>query len=212
MRAGMAWLLWLAFGSGLAHAEADVALVNLVSGDVSFVPYAGQPGKVRSFMKVRDGDRFQLPSGAQLRIVYFEGARQELWRGPARFRAAKLQGNPLEGAPAHVQVLPAIVAQRIAGVPDLLQNARLGGVQVRGAAAGRRTSEAALAEARATYQDLRKQLPADDITAELFLFSALNDNQLYEEMAPLMDEMLRKQPQDADVRSLAAWLQARRRR
>jgi hypothetical protein len=212
MRAGIGWLLWLAFGSGLAHAQADVALVNHVSGDVSFVPYAGQPGKVRSFMKVRDGDRFQLPAGAQLRIVYLEGARQELWRGPASFRAAKLQGNPLQGAPADVQVLPATVPQRMARVPDLMQNARLGGVQVRGAGVARRSSDAALAEARATYEGLRKQLPGDDITAELFLFSALNDNQLYEEMAPLMDEMLRKQPGNADMQALAAWLQSRRRR
>ena len=35
---------------------ADVALVNLVSGDVSYVPQAGTPGKVQPFMKLREGD------------------------------------------------------------------------------------------------------------------------------------------------------------
>src|SRR5258708_13558322 len=103
----------------LAHAQADVGLVNLVTGDVSFVPQAGQPGKVKAFMKVRNGDRFELPAGAQLRVVYFEGSLQERWQGPSSFRAAPTRGTPLSRPPAQVTPRPACVPQRIAGVPGL---------------------------------------------------------------------------------------------
>jgi hypothetical protein len=200
----------LVAASGTVLAQGDVGLVNLVSGDVAFVPQIGQPGKVRSFMKVREGDRFDLPAGAQVRVVYFQGSRQERWQGPASFRATKMQGTALQGAAADVQMLPGSVPQRMARVPELMQNAKLGGIQVRGAANARRATDEAIGDARNTYESLRKQLPGDDITAELYLFSALNDNQLYEEMAPLVDEMLRKQPGSEDVKALGAWLKTRR--
>jgi hypothetical protein len=202
----------LAAAAGGAHAQADVGLVNLVAGDVSFVPLSGKPGKVQPFMRVRDGDRFTLPAGAQIRVVFFEGSRQERWQGPASFRAARAQGEAVNGKPAEVVQLPAGVPNRIARVPELMQNAKLGGIQVRGAP-GRSAPDAAqsqtLREARATYEQLRKSMPADDITPELFLYSVLSDYQLYDEMKVVVDEMLRKQPGSEDVKSLAAWVNSR---
>jgi hypothetical protein len=203
-------MLAMLAASALVHAQSDVGLVNLVAGDVSFVPQAGQPGKVKAFMKVREGDRFELPAGAQVRVVYFDGARQERWQGPASFRALKLQGAPINGAPAEVARLPAATSARMSRVPELMQNAKLGGIQVRGAQSSRPVQKEAVEDARTTYQALRKQLAPDDITPELFLFSTLNDYQLYEEMAPLVDEMRRKQPDSDDVKSLASWLGSRR--
>ena len=200
----------LAAAGAAAQAQSDVGLVNLVAGNVSFQPQAGPGGPVKAFMKVREGDRFDLPAGGQVRIVYFDGQRQERWQGPAAFRAARTQGTPLSGKPAEVATLPGGVSARIARVPELMQNAKLGGIQVRSAQAARPASQDALNEARGTYQKLRAQLPADDITPELYFFAALNDYQLYEEMAPVVSEMQRKQPDSEDVKSLAAWLGNRR--
>jgi hypothetical protein len=203
-------LISLLAASAAAHAQGDVGLVNLVAGDVSFFPQAGQPGKVKAFMKVREGDRFELPSGAQVRVVYFDGARQERWQGPSSFRALKLQGSPLNGTPAEIVNLPGTTSARMARVPELMQNAKLGGIQVRGAQSARPVQKETLDEARVTYQSLRSKMPADDITPELFMFSALNDYQLYEEMVPLINEMMRKQPESDEVKSLASWLISRR--
>lgn len=212
MRWSLLAVLFAASGAALAQG-ADVGLVNLVAGDVSFVPLSGSPGKVKAFMRVRDGDRFELSAGSQVRVVYFEGARQERWQGPASFRAAKTQGQPVAGKPAEIAKLPAGVPQRIARVPELMQNAKLGGIQVRGAQSAPRRDGAAqdeaLREARSTYERLRKDLPADDVTPELFLYSALNDYLLYDDMKVVVDEMLRKQPDNDDVRSLAAWVKSR---
>jgi hypothetical protein len=201
----------LAAAAGQALAQADVGLVNLVSGEVSFVPQSGAAGKAKPFMKVREGDRFEVAAGAQVRLVYFDGARQERWQGPARFRAAKTQGTAISGKPAEVTFLPSSVPQRIARVPELMQNAKLGGVQVRGVAPRRDTpgSAEAVREARATYEKLRKDLPGDDITAELYLYAVLSDYQLYDDMKVVVQEMLRKQPDSEDVKSLASFVGSR---
>jgi len=212
MRARLAIVL-MALG-GAAYAQgADVGLVNLVAGEVSFAPLAGAPGKVQAFMKVRDGDRINVAAGAQVRVVYFEGARQERWQGPASFRAGRTAGEPISGTPAEVAKLPAGVPQRIARVPELMQNAKLGGIQVRGGQARPQPAgpdqQEALREAHATYRQMRTEMPGDDITPELYLYAALHDYLLYEEMKAVVAEMLRRQPGSEDVKALEAWVRSR---
>jgi len=214
MRAMRAWAgAWLVAASAAAAAQgADVGLVNLVAGEVRFTPLAGAPGKVQPFMRVRDGDRFNLSAGAQLRIVFFEGSRQERWQGPASLRAGKTQGEPLQGKPAEVASLPAGVPQRMARVSELMQNAKLGGIQVRGAARAAPPVEGAapsLADARATYDRMRKGWRADDITPELYYYAVLHEHQRYDEMQAVVEEMLRKQPDNEDLKALAAWVRSR---
>jgi hypothetical protein len=150
-------------------AQEDVGLVNFLAGEVVY-----QAGKAKAYMKVREGDRFDIPAGAKLRLVYFAGARQERWEGPASLSAGKRGSTPLAGKPAEVVVLPASVPQRLARIPDLTQSARFGGVVVRGQKPPAATeTEESLREARATYARLRRELPADDLTPELFLYAAL---------------------------------------
>ena len=208
----MAWIFLAAGGAALAQG-ADVGLVNMVAGDVVYVPLAGAPGKARAFMKVREGDRFNVPAGGQVRVVYFDGSRQERWVGPASFRAGRKAGEPIAGKPAEVASLPAGVPQRIARVPELMQSAKLGGIQVRGGV-GRPAQpagdpKAAVSEARAAYEQMKKDLPADDITPELFLYAALHEHSLYEDMKAVVDEMLRKQPGNEDVKALAEWVRGK---
>jgi len=152
-----------------AAAQDDVGLVNLVSGEVLY-----QAGKAKAFMKLREADRFEVPAGAQLRLVYFASGRQERWQGPARLAAGKRESQPLAGKPAEVSQLPAGVPQRIARMPEGARNALFGGVVVRGGKPPPVETEDSLREARETYARLRRELPADDLTPELFLFAALS--------------------------------------
>lgn len=207
-----ALMVVLLFLSGAAFGQgADVGLVNMVSGEVAFAPHEGVLGKVSAYMRVRDGDQFEIPAGAQLRVVYFEGARQERWQGPASFRAGKAGGDAVAGKVAEVIQLPAVVPQRIARVPELVQTAKLGGIQVRGMTQSRSAGETLItvSEARAAYEQMSKQLAADDIMPELFLYSALNEHRLYDDMKPVVSEMRRKQPTSEDVKSLESWLRSR---
>jgi hypothetical protein len=205
-------LALFAAGSALAQ-SVDVGLVNMVSGDVTYTPPSGGPRGVQAFMKVREGDRITVASGGQVRVVFFEAARQELWAGPASFRAGKKGAEPVSGKPKEISNLPAGVPQRIARVPELMQIAKLGGIQVRGgitpAQKASLEQQAAVSEARATYEKMRKESAADDITAELFLFSALHEYLLYDDMKPIVEEMLRKQPANEEVKTLADWVRKR---
>ncbi|MBI3373927.1 MAG: hypothetical protein HY017_19555 [Betaproteobacteria bacterium] len=209
------WLvsLLLALTSGIALAQsADVALVNLVTGDVNYVPQAGAPGKVRPYMKVRDGDRINVAAGGQVRVVFFEGARQELWAGPASFRAGKTAAEPISGKAAETTNLPAGVPQRMARVPELIQTAKLGGIQLRGMTRQQQASldqQATLAQARASYEKMRNEMPATDIAPELYLYAVLYEFLVYDEMKSMVAEMRRKQPDNEDVKALDAWLTSR---
>ena len=199
--------------AGSAFAQgADVGLVNLVSGDVTFISAAGSPGKVQAFMKVRDVDRINVPAGAQVRVVFFEGARQERWMGSASFRTGKIAAEPISGKAAEIVTLPAGATQRIAQVPQLVQIAKLGGIQVRGMTLAQKASvdqQLRVSEARENYEKMRKDLPADDITPELFLFASLYEYLLYNDMKVVANEMLRKQPESEQVKSLLEWVRSR---
>lgn len=185
----------------IAWAQADVALVDLVSGDVT---YGSPRARVTPYMKVREGDRFIVARGGQVRLMYFKNATQEHYAGPASFTASASGGYQHSGAKPRVTNVPAIVPGRLSRIPELVQHAKLGGVQVRGTKP--RPDDAVLRNARADYDRLRREATGDDITPELFLFSTLAEYHRYDEMGRLADEMLRKQPNNDEVKALAAWV------
>lgn len=193
----------------------DVGLVNMLSGDVSYQSGSAAPGKAQSFMKVRQGDRFTVPAGSLVRVVYFDGGRQEMWKGPGAFRAGTRQSETSSGAPSEVVTLPSSVPQRISQVPELIQIAKLGrsgGVQVRGVAKSPRLTPEQQTEvtgARDIYRKLRALSAADDIAPELYLYTVLQDYLLYEDMKPLAEDMAKRQPNNPDVQELLAWVKSK---
>lgn len=195
-------LVALLFVPATALAQADVALVDLVSGEVSYASGQAARAKVTPFMKVREGDRFTVSRGGQLRLLYFKSAQQEHFAGPASFTAGGESSALQSGAKPRVTKVPGVVPQRIARIPELLHNVKLGGVQVRSKPPAK--ADDALREARALYQQMRKERRRDDITPELFLYSTLSDYHRYDEMRPVVEEMLRRQPDNEEVKALAA--------
>lgn len=202
--------------AGPAGAQgADVGLVNMLSGDVSYQSPGASSSKAQAFMKVRQGDKFNVSNGAQVRVVYFQGGRQETWSGPASFTAGMQSSQAQSGQPSQVATLPSTVPQKIAQVPDLIQIARLGrsgGVAVRGAGkAPRLTAEqqSEVAQAKDTYKKMRAGTSVDDITPELYLYSVLQDYLLYIDMKPVVEEMSKRQPGNPEVQELAAWVKSK---
>lgn len=199
MRRGFAAAILAA--PAIAWAQADIALVDLVSGDVT---YGSPRGRVTQYMKVRDGDRFTVGRGGQVRLMYFKNATQEHYAGPASFTASPNGGFLHSGGKPRITSVPAVVPGRLSRIPELVEHAKLGGVALRGTPKPR-PDDALLRNTRADYDRMRREATGDDITPELFLFSALADYHRYDEMAQLADEMLRKQPRNEDVKTLAAW-------
>ena len=206
-------LLGVALGVGAQ--SSDVGLVNQLSGDVSYAGQGGAQSKAQAFMKVRQGDRFTLSAGAQLRVVYFNGSRQETWKGPASFKAGTQQSEAMSGQVAEAAQLPLGVAQKIAQVPNLVQIAKLGrsgGIAVRGGGKPGRLSaeqQAEVNQAKATYAQMRQKASPEDITPELYFYSVLQDHLLYGEMKTVTDEMLKRQPDNPEAQELAAYVKSR---
>jgi hypothetical protein len=206
-------LLGVALSAGAQ--SSDVGLVNQMSGDVAYAGQGGAQSKAQAFMKVRQGDRFTLPAGARLRLVYFNGSRQETWKGPSSFKAGAQQSEAVSGQLAEAAQLPSGVAQKIAQVPNLVQIAKLGrsgGIAVRGGGKpGRLSSEqqAEVTQAKVTYAKMRQKAPIDDITPELFFYSVLQDHLLYDEMKAVTEEMLKRQPNNSEAQELAAYVKTR---
>ena len=200
---------------GVSAQSNDAGLVSQLSGEVSYASQGGTQSKALPFMKVREGDRFTLASGAQLRMVYFNGSRQETWKGPASFKAGAQQSDALNGQVAEASQLPSGVAQRIAQVPNLVQIAKLGrsgGIAVRGGGKpGRLSSEqkAEVNQAKIAYAQMRQKASAEDITPELYFYSVLQDHLLYEDMKSVTDEMLKRQPGNPEAQELAAYVKSR---
>ena len=196
--------------AGSAFAAGDVGVINHMVGNVSYTS-GGKKAPATAFMKVREGDRLQLAAGAQLRLVYLAGGRQETYAGPAELTTGAQSSRLHSGAQPQVSVLPSGVPQKIARTPELLAIAKMGragGFAVRGGVKARTPEqEEELRAARATYKDLRNTAGADDITPELYLYAVLEDQRRYDDMKDVVAEMKRRQPASPDVELMADYVQ-----
>jgi hypothetical protein len=171
-------------------------------------------------MKIRPGDRFKVPQGGMLQLVYFQNSRQETWKGPSALAVRDQEGLPEGGARPEVTTLPAGASQGMRRLPPLLNRAglsRSGGIQVRGISPGSARgpvltaeAEAEIRAARETYAGWRKQAGPDDVTPELYLAGILGEYGQYEEMRAVLRDAAQRQPDSDLVRDLSAWASAQR--
>jgi len=204
----------LACAAALAHGDdEDAGITQGVVGGVTVMTASGTAAQAKPFMKIRNGDVFQVPPGGEVRLMYLDSARYERWVGPATFRIGKVQSTAVTAKPAESRVLPEHAARRIAKVPDIIAFSKLGGVGIRslpqpnGPTAKQKE---ALRVAHERFDDMRKAAPDDDITPELYLYSVLDDYQQYGEMGKLVADMRRRQPSNEGLASLEAWVNQRK--
>ena len=199
----------VAAASFAALAAADVGLINQLQGDVGYQGGGAASAKAAPFMKVREGDKFTVPEGGILRIVYFEGGRQEMWKGPSSFKAGAKAGEAASGKPEVSQV-PGGVPAKLSQTAEVIQIAKLGragGVTVRGVKPNLTPAQAAeVAQAKKTYESWKSTSAADDITPEMYLYTVLQDYMLYDDMKSVVQTMQGKQPNSQEVKELAAWV------
>ena len=195
-----------------AWAEADVGLINQLSGDVSYQGGSAS-AKATPFMKVREGDKFIVSDGAMVRVIYFDGGRQETWKGPASFKAGQKQADVVSGR-AEVSQVPGGVPAKLAQTAEVIQIAKLGragGVTVRGVKSQQLSGAQAaeVAQAKKTYVTWRATAAHDDITPEIYLYTVLDSYLMYDDMKTVVKAMQDRQPNSQEVKELAAWVSSR---
>jgi len=153
----------------------DVAVVTLMSGPVRLRADNQPETALKVFSRVRMEDQIVVPAGSQLKIVYLENGRAELWNGAAQFRAGKSESDAQTGSP-EVTNSSVAVRQVFARAQNTARNSALGGLAVRSLRPPPpREEHLTLAEIRETYLRLRKELPDTDLTPEFFLMSATTE-------------------------------------
>ncbi len=208
-----------ALGSGAqAHAQAaDAGLVTRLTGEAVYWNDTDQKqaAPVQNLMKVRQGDRFKIPAGGSLEVLYFASGRQESWQGPATFKIGAEAGQAEQGGPPQVAMVPLKVSQRIgqAALPLPRASLRYGGaLRLMGAKeappegkekAGQ--TGPARQEAEKTALALEKKAKPLDFTPQLYRLSVLADLGQYEEMEKIIDDMLQQKPKDPALLALKKW-------
>ena len=185
--------------------ERDAGLISALAGTARVVAADGSAIAAKSFMKLREADRVELPADSEAHLVFFGSATEERWKGPASLRVTRTGSAPISGRPSAVLKLPEKVTRKLTGLPELVQLANLAGTQIRGVRPVRKLTDEerkALEDARATYRRMNAELPPDDLTSDLYLYSVLADYDRREEMESVAATMLRKQPTNADVQAL----------
>ncbi len=154
----------------VAQAPEDVAIISMVSGDVRMISAGGESFAVRPFNRVRQNDRFSVPPGSALRILYLRSGRAELWTGPVQFRAGSdTSETPLE--PTSLKKIPDSVRERLALMSRVGQ---FGGSTIRARPIG--SLDASRLEAiRESYTALRSQFPDADAIPELYMATAVGE-------------------------------------
>lgn len=225
---GLGGLLVMAIGASTEGQilPPDVGIVTQLSGDVIYrnEDYQKTPAKAQAFMKILQGDYFQLEAKAMVQLVYFRSGRKETWKGPAAFIAGEVQSQVKSEkgiqAQPEVKILPVGVSEGMRRVPVLLRRAglsRSGIMQVRGPGESFQKSkelseekQKEIAMAKENYRNLRNQTKDDDLTPELYLLGILANYDQFEEMEKVIKDALKKQPDNEVLKKLEEWVQTQK--
>ena len=204
----------------------DVGIITQLSGEVTYrnEEYQKTPEKAQAFMKIFQGDYFQVEAKAMIQLVYFLNGRKETWKGPAAFIVGEAQSRAKSEkgmqAQPEVKMLPSGVLDGVRRVPVLLRRAglsRSGIMQVRGpgetspkSKVSSEEERAEIALAKETYRTLRNQSKEEDITPELYLLGILANYDQFEEMEKVIKDTLKKLPNNEVLKKLEEWVRTQK--
>jgi hypothetical protein len=204
----------------------DVGIITQLSGEVTYrnEEYQKTPEKAQAFMKIFQGDYFQVEAKAMIQLVYFLNGRKETWKGPAAFIVGEAQSRAKSEkgmqAQPEVKMLPSGVLDGVRRVPVLLRRAglsRSGIMQVRGPGESSPKSKVSSEEERAeialakeNYRTLRNQSKEEDITPELYLLGILANYDQFEEMEKVIKDTLKKLPNNEVLKKLEEWVRTQK--
>ena len=176
--------------------SADVAFITQLKG-TAVVGGIGQQRNAVALTKLQDGEQVTLSKESQLRIVYFDGGRQETWSGNAQLSIGSAQSTKSAGAEPEVKKISSILSKQLAMTPTGEATSRVGMVRLRTA------SEAKVKEVEKNYAELRGEAPGDDSTPELYLLAALFQLGRYDQIESTLASLKSRQTESSEVDAIA---------
>lgn len=198
MRSLKFFLIAVIASASMAHAAGDVALVTALNGKTDRAAITG-PVPVEPFVKLKEGDVLTLGKGAFLRLVYFEGGRQEDWKGPGRIEAGSAESRAAGAQQTEVKTLPAVVVRQMAKTPALDSQGRAGVTRLR--AIG---SPNSLDKLEAEYDRLRMESGGKDLNAEIYMLSGLFELRELERVEYMINDLQLRQKGNTEAMVLVS--------
>jgi hypothetical protein len=179
-------IVLLAASSVTGAAWAQDVMLTQVAGDVRVLGKTGGRAAV-PFLKINDGDKLTLASGARVQMVYLASGRQEIWKGTGEIVIGKQDGRS-PSLKAEASQLPPLILKQLAKTPAVGRQGKTGMVMVRGLEALE-----ALDRLEKDYAEFRARAAADDVTPEVFLLSGLVEFEDYERARKVLADLKEKQ-------------------
>lgn len=193
------WLGAVLFFLSAGAWAVEVALVTAASGGIRLQDEKSA-SELKSFIKLREGDRLTLQGNARLQIVFFDGGRQETWQGAGALEVGSVSSRALKGGlQAEVKTLPAILVKQLSKTPSPDGSVKTGMIRMRSMPA-----TATLESVDSNYADLRKQAEAGDRSPELYLLASYFELREFDRLEDALKQLRDKSPGDAQLAALSA--------
>lgn len=197
MRKQCGWILGLWAGLS-AVALADTVLVTGVSGAVTLESVGNTKMALEPFVRLKEGDRLNLPAAASLSLVYVGKARQESWQGAGSLLIGEAESKAVAGQPQlKARPLPPEVARQMNRTPVASADGKVGMLRTRSV-----PPVDAVTRLEREYQEMRSQTTAADILPEVYLLAGLYDLRQYERVEAELKRIVAAYPNDPGVPAL----------
>jgi hypothetical protein len=184
----------------VAKEAEEVGLVTLVQGSVQVGESGAKPTAAVPFVKLLAGTKVEVKADGRFQIVYLNSGRQETWGANSQIEVGDTESKSSKAGKAPtVKQLPPAILKGLTQAPMMIADMRSRQGMIRVRSVGQTGK---LEEAEKNYRDLRAQSQLDDVTPELFLLATLSQLKLHDKMKQPLEEMLARQPGNAEVRAL----------
>ena len=208
------WSIALALTASAGDTPADVGLATVVSDAVTYTTAGEEKAQPLSpFVKLRSGDRLQVPDGGTVDVMFFQSGHTEQWKGPTTITLSAASDTSDGSDPVangdDVEVGSAM--QDLAVLLKRAEESNGGHTLVRGEGAMPPVSLdelelADVADARTRYQEMRGKAEAGDILPELYLATILMRYDLRDDAKSVLEEATTRCPDCEPPKALLSWL------
>lgn len=185
---------WLVAGVCSAQ-NPDVAFITQLKGTV-VVEGSGPKRNALALTKLRTGERVLVKKDAQLRIVYFDGGRQETWGGEAQLAVGSTESTKSAGPDPEIKKISAVLSKQLDSTPSGEATSRAGMVRLR------KVTNTKLADVEKNYSSMSDATPGDDRTPELYLLAALFELGQYDRIESIVNDLKSRHPDSSDVAAI----------
>lgn len=194
---------FLLASTGHADAAGDVAFITQLSGSVTVE--GKEIGKeLRSavpFSKLQVGEKVTLPKDARLRLVFFDGGRQETWSGSAVLTLDSQQSRLVSGNAPEVSQVSPIIAKQLMNAPSAVGVNRTGAFKTRKLVL---KDPLAVAKIEERYEALLRDSSKGDVLPTLYKLSALYAASEKMAVSEFISELKQDKPGSSDVAAMVS--------